>query len=128
VRRELRYFRLWLAVGWLIVMAVIGLSLVSKLPFPVSYNDKVGHFIAYAVLMGWFVQLFTNRWLLLVHALFLVGLGIGLEFAQEYYRRQFDYADMAANTLGVVFGLLLIFTPLRYSLQWFEGRVLRRNR
>ena len=128
MRRELKYFRWWLALGWLIVAAVIVLSLVSKLPvhIPVQFSDKIGHFIAYAVLMGWFVQLFQSRGLLIIHAIFLIGMGVGLEFAQEYRSRHFEYADMVANSVGVLFGLLLFFTPLRSLLQRFEARFLCR--
>jgi VanZ family protein len=129
VRRELRYFRWWLALGWLIVAAVIFLSLLSKVPIqiPLQFSDKIGHFIAYAILMGWFVQLFQSRGVLLLHALLLIGLGIGLEFAQEYRSRHFEVADMVANTVGVLFGLLLFFTPLRTLLLRFEGRFLARG-
>lgn len=128
MRHELKYFRLWLAMGWLIVAAVIFLSLISKVPInvPVQFSDKVGHIIAYAVLMGWFVQLFRNRRVLLLHAVLLVGLGIGLEFLQGYTGRHFEYADMVANTIGVLLGLSLLFTPLRTLLLRFEGRYLSR--
>ncbi len=129
MRHELKYFRLWLVMGWLIVAAVIFLSLITKVPInvPIQFSDKVGHVIAYAVLMGWFVQLFRNRGVLLLHAVLLVGMGVGLEFAQEYRSRHFEYADMAANTVGVLFGLSLLFTPLRTLLLRFEGRFLNRG-
>ena len=129
MRRELKYFRWWLALGWLIVAAVIFLSLLSKVPvhIPVQFSDKIGHVIAYMVLMGWFVQLFQSRGVLIVHALLLIGMGVGLEFAQEYRSRHFEYADMVANTVGVLFGLLLFFTPMRSLLQRFEGRFLARG-
>ena len=129
MRRELKYFSLWLALGWLIVGAVIFLSLVSSLPIDIDvrHSDKLGHVIAYTVLMGWFVQLFHNRTVLIIHALLLIAMGIGLEFAQEYHSRHFEYADMVANSLGVVFGFVLLFTPLHRVLQWFERRFLIRN-
>lgn len=126
--RPLRYFRWWLVLGWLIVAAVIYLSLASKMPVsvPLRFGDKVGHFIAYGVLMGWFVQLFQSRPWLILHAVLLVAMGIGLEFIQGYYGRRFEYADMAANTLGVMLGLALAWTPLGSLLQRVEGRFFRR--
>jgi len=129
MRRELKYFRWWLALGWLIVIAVIFLSLLSKVPINISlqFSDKIGHFIAYAVLMGWFVQLFQSRGVLMLHAALLVGMGIGLEFAQEYRSRHFEYADMVANTIGVLFGLSMLLTPMRTLLLRFEGRFLIRS-
>jgi VanZ family protein len=129
VRRPLRYFHWWLALGWLIVIAVIILSLISQSPIDVSirFGDKVGHVLAYAALMGWFVQLFHSRGLIIAHALLLIGMGIGLEFLQGYTGRHFEYADMAANTTGVLFGLLLLFTPLQTLLLRFEERFISRN-
>lgn len=129
MRRELKYFRWWLALGWLIVGAVIVLSLLSKVPIqvPLQFSDKIGHVIAYTVLMGWFVQLFRNRVVLLLHAVLLVGMGIGLEFLQGYTGRHFEYADMAANAAGVVLGLSMLFTPMRTLLLRFEGRFLIRS-
>jgi len=129
MRRELKYFRWWLALGWLIVTAVIFLSLLSKVPINISlqFSDKIGHFIAYAVLMGWIVQLFQSRGVLMLHAALLVGMGIGLEFAQEYRSRHFEYADMVANTIGVLFGLSMLLTPMRTLLLRFEGRFLIRS-
>ena len=130
MRRPLRYFRWWLALGWIIVIAVIVLSLLSNPPIDVSirFGDKVGHVMAYAVLMGWFVQLFHSRGLLIIHALLLIGMGIGLEFLQGYSGRHFEYADMAANTIGVLFGTLLFFTPLQTLLLRFEGRFISRGK
>lgn len=129
MRRPLRYFRWWLALGWIIVIAVIVLSLLSNPPIDVSirFGDKVGHVMAYAVLMGWFVQLFHSRGLLIIHALLLIGMGIGLEFLQGYSGRHFEYADMAANTIGVLFGTLLFFTPLQTLLLRFEERFISRG-
>jgi VanZ family protein len=75
------------------------------------------------MLMGWFVQLYQSRAMLVAYALFLVALGVVLEFLQGMTGRYFEVADMAANTLGVVFGLLLLFTPLRTLLQRFEARL-----
>jgi hypothetical protein len=38
--------------------------------------------------------------------------------------RQFEYADMLANTIGVVLGMLLTTTVFKGSLHWVERRVL----
>ncbi len=126
--RPLRYSILWLTFGWFAVAAVIVLSLIAlpgplQLAFP--YADKLQHFMAYALLMGWFVQLFQNRWMLLAHALFLVGAGVALEYAQQHTGRFFDYADMLANGIGVLCGLLLLLTPWHSLLLRWERRFLR---
>ena len=123
--RPLRYHRWWLAVGWLLIAATIYLSLTAKPPVELAfdYGDKWGHFLVYGVLMGWFVQLYQSRTMLTSYALFLVLLGVVLEFLQGYSGRYFEVADMVANTLGVLFGLLLLFTPLRTLLQRLEERL-----
>jgi len=127
--RPLRYFRWWLLLGWLIVLAVVYLSLSTRpaIDIPVRFGDKVGHFLAYGVLMGWFVQLYQSRILLLLHAALLVLLGVGLEFLQGYSGRYFEYADMAANSAGVLVGFSLCFTPLQVLLQRFEACLFSRR-
>lgn len=43
----------------------------------------------------------------------LIGLGVGLEFLQGWTGyRLFDVWDMAVNSIGVLFGFLLVRTPL----------------
>lgn len=107
----LTFPRLWQAVGWLLVTAVIVLTLMPKPPQPPLITwDKAHHLLAYAVLMLWFAQAFTARvrWII-----FLIGLGIALEFLQGMMGyRQFEYIDMLANALGVGCGWLLSATPL----------------
>ncbi|MCW8918813.1 MAG: VanZ family protein [Gammaproteobacteria bacterium] len=122
--RPLRYFHLWLVLGWLAVATVVLLSLISQPPeVPLRYGDKWGHLLAYGVLMGWFVQLYQRRGMLLLHALFFVVLGVALEFLQGYTGRYFEYADMAANTGGVALGLALAFTPWQSLLLRWESRL-----
>ena len=59
----LRYPRLWLSFGWLLVLAVIVGSL---LPAPIvreitpAISDKLMHFGAYFVLMVWFAGLYPR--------------------------------------------------------------------
>jgi ABC-type Mn2+/Zn2+ transport system permease subunit len=123
--RPLRYFWLWLAGGWLAVLLTIYLSLISKplVELTFDYGDKLGHFLVYGVLMGWFVQLYQSRPLLIAHALFLIALGVGLEFLQQYSGRYFDIADMVANSGGVGLALLLLFTPGQALLLRLERRL-----
>jgi glycopeptide antibiotics resistance protein len=93
-----------------------------------AFSDKVGHFLAYAVLMGWFGQIFSGRFSLMLFAIGFVLMGISLEFVQGMGRhRHFEYADMAANTIGVVLGLLLTTSILKGALHWIELRVYSRR-
>lgn len=95
-----------LGVGWLMVAAIVWLSLAPSPPtLDVAFGDKLGHLAAYGGLMFWFCQLHAARNARLGHAAAFVALGIGLEFAQGATGyRSFEVMDMAANTLGVVLG------------------------
>lgn len=100
----LRLRPLWLAIGWGLVMLVIYLSLTPQPPrLDADYGDKVGHLLAYGVLMGWFSQLYSNRRRPLALALF--ALGVVLELIQGMIGyREASLADAAANGLGVIAG------------------------
>lgn len=101
--RPLRLRPLWLTIGWVIVVAVIALSLWPKLPrVDVDQFDKIGHFTAYFVMMGWFGVLYlrdSHKWI----ALALIALGIALEVAQYFSGyRAFELMDIGVNTGGVL--------------------------
>lgn len=87
-------------------------------------NDKLHHFVAYAVLAAGAVQVFGKRIALLSACVGLVLLGIALEHAQASMAlgRQMDAADALANTLGVLAGLATLFTPMRDWLLRFDSR------
>ncbi len=117
-----RFRILWLGNGWLLVGLVVYLSLTPApsselLVFP--FVDKLGHLIAYGVLMGWFAQLYPagkSQWL---WALVFCLLGVAMEFAQAWGgHRFFDVADMVANSLGVLLAWWL-------SRKWLAGSLLR---
>lgn len=117
--RELRYRKLWLAIGFALVGLVIFLSLT---PDPVDVGKieevKTGHFLAYAVLMLWFSQIYRAGRVRIVVGLLFVLMGVVLEYAQAMTGyRSFGYVDMRDNAIGVTAGLLLGFTPLGGALQ-----------
>lgn len=103
-----RLHRAWLAIGWLGVAIVIVLSLVPRPPeLGIEQGDKIQHFLAYGSLMVWFAQVRVERRDRRVTAALLVTMGIALEFAQALTGYRFySYADMAANTTGVILGWL----------------------
>jgi VanZ family protein len=115
----------WLAVGWLLVAIVIYLSVTSRPPeIPFDEGDKYGHMLAYGALMLWFAQLYDRgeRWIAM---LALIALGVALEFVQRWTGyRTFDLWDMAADTAGVVIGLVLAPPRLPNFLRVIE-RLLR---
>lgn len=124
-KEKLRFRRLWIALGALLVLLVIFLSLApaeSVPDLPYCDSDKVKHFLAYACMMLWFGQIYKRRGASLLIASGLVFLGILLEHIQgSTGYRTFEYEDMAANGIGVVSGLCLSRTRLGDLFFIFEG-------
>ena len=125
--RELRYRKLWLAIGFALVALVIYLSLT---PDPIDVGKieevKTGHFLAYAVVMLWFAQIYRSLRGRITVGLLLVLMGVALEYAQAIVGyRSFGYADMRDNAIGVTVGLILAFTPLGAVLQRVEALLSR---
>ena len=95
-----------LAGGWLWAAAIVFLSLTPSPPDTgVEHGDKIGHLLAYGLLMFWFCFLYRYRYTRLAYGIGWIALGITLEFAQGATGyRSFEVADMAANSLGVLLG------------------------
>ena len=113
---KLRFPNLWLTIGLLLLALVVGASLIPNHSHALYFEgrDKLGHFAVYMAVTFWFAQLYTRnhaRWGI---ALALVMLGIGVEYLQRYSGfHTFEYADMGANTVGVLCAMLLVQTPFR---------------
>lgn len=118
--------RLWLGIwmfGWIVCIA---LSLLPPIPLGgPEDSDKIGHFLAYFTLSAWAVSIFRARGTQAMAALALVLLGLGIEFAQAELTvtRHGDYRDAVANTLGILAGLALSFTPVANALQALDRRL-----
>lgn len=110
---HLRFRRLWVGVGILLVLAV-ALGSVLSLPSSVQsvmIHDKALHTLAYACLMGWFTQIYRHDLTRLVFFVGLIAMGILIEFIQgSTGYRQFDILDMVANTSGVILAWALSYT------------------
>ena len=113
-RTAYRFWILWLTIGWLMVAAITFLSL-APLEVDLSQGrDKWSHFLAYGSLMFWFGMLYRQRVSHFFLAPTFVVMGISLEYLQGMTGyRNFDLADMLANTVGVALGWLLALTPMR---------------
>jgi len=126
-RRQLSHFSWWWLCGIVLVVLVFYLSLVpvSSDVVRFKYSDKVGHFFSYFILMSWFVQLYQgSRHLLLLAVFIAMGVLIELLQGQTTYRL-FEYADIAANSLGALFAWGLARTAYASLLLRLEQRFLK---
>ncbi len=112
--------RLFVAIGWALVGAILWLSLTPQPPHVdfeqsdkvghfIAYGGlmfyKVGHFIAYGSLMFWFCQLYRNTKTRVAYAAGFIAMGIAIEFLQRATGyRSFEVMDMVANAIGVLLG------------------------
>ena len=97
---DLRYRKLWLAIGYTLIAVVIYLSLTSspvKIDADLPYQDKIFHALAYFVLTFWFMQIYHIRHHALRWIIFFLGLGLLLEYLQGFDPRRYsEVGDMAA--------------------------------
>ena len=100
--------RLWLALGWLIVAAIVYFSLFKLVvATDIEGGDKLHHFLAYGGLMAWWAQLYLSRAARLKLALAFIALGGAMELAQGLTPDRYpEWLDLAANTAGVLLGWL----------------------
>lgn len=123
--KPLRRPRLWLGLWWLAIALGVLMSLVPPPPIDAPRgSDKLVHLLYYGALAAGAVQLFATRVALLRAGVGLVALGVALELAQQAFTttRMLDPRDAAANTLGVLLGLLAARTPLRDLLLKLDAR------
>ena len=128
--RNLRYLKLWLALGYIWVGLVVFLSLTPAPPRVLGFPgmDKVGHACAYGFLMFWFGQIFMPGRKYRALGLGFVIMGIILEFTQRATGlRSFEWVDIAADAFGVVMGWALARTPLVGLLLKVEGRLVQNH-
>jgi len=121
---ELRYRKLWLSIGYLLIVVVVFLSLTSnpvQVDTDLPYQDKLFHALAYFSLTFWFMQIYHIRHHVFQWAIFFLCLGLLLEFFQGFDSKRYsEVGDMVANTLGVAAALVLSRTRVRFMLVRFE--------
>jgi VanZ family protein len=113
---ELHLRPLWFALAYAQLLVVAILSLTPAVP-NVAGSDKLGHFLAYAVLSIAFSLIIRQRKSLWRILFGLIAFGILMEYLQGLTGYRYaDPEDALANSIGVIFGLLFHFSPLRRVL------------
>jgi len=78
--------------------------------------DKIGHFLAYAIMAFWGLSAFRTRRTSILVIIFCLLLGVGLEYLQQLVSgRDPSLADGLANFLGVFVGTLIYFLWRRFA-------------
>lgn len=125
--RDFNKPRLWWGLGLLLVLTVCVLSLIHLPQMPLALpklSDKWQHVLAYFAMMGWFSQLMVRKRTLVKAALCFFAMGVALEFLQGLTGyRSLDYVDVLANSIGILLGVGLAFTPLALVLSWVDRRL-----
>ena len=104
----------------LAVITTLSLWPLEQLP-SVPGTDKTHHLIAYAVLMFPTALRKPKRWILF--GLFFIAYSGAIELFQPYVNRYGEWLDMAANTTGVVCGLIIA-----ELINYFFPVILNRSR
>ena len=104
----LRYWRIWVAAGFVLVAFVVYLSVMHDPPqIPGDRENWLGHGMAYGSMMAWFARLAPAAPARRRFALAFCAMGVALEFVQATTGyRTYDEHDMVANACGVMLGWL----------------------
>ena len=117
VEFELQHRKIWLGIGYILLVGVAVSSLIPvSAPAP-EVSDPLLHFLTYALLSGWFSLIVKRPGTLWAVLLGLITFGLLMEFLQGLtgYRMR-EIGDAIANSLGVLVGLVCHFSPLRRVL------------
>jgi VanZ family protein len=117
---SVRHPRLWLVIGWTLVVGCLYVSLMPVRSLPhTGVSDKIEHAGAYALLALWFAGLYPrSRYVIIGIGLFMMGVTIEWAQGAMHLGRQSDYRDVIANTIGIVAGLVL-------AALWLGGWAVR---
>jgi VanZ family protein len=93
------------------LVVFVAITVLSLMPprtnLTIPTNDKVGHFIAYAVFSLNILLLGKNIMQYTVSTLLIVAYGILIEFLQSFVGRETSFYDFLANSAGVSIGIML---------------------
>jgi VanZ family protein len=124
----LRYARLWIALGMVLLLVIAAGCLLPGRDVPEFgiLSDKLKHFLAFGLLAFWFGSIVVRADLPWV-GVAVVAIGGLIELLQGAMGlgRDAEWLDLVADALGVALGLILVLTPLGRWARWFEARVMK---
>jgi len=111
----LRFPRLWLTLGWILVALSLVACLLpgNDIPNVPGMNDKSLHIVGYLALTLWFTGIYPRSRYVVIAVLLLL-MGILVEFLQgamhlgRFAEVRDVYADAAGIAAGVILALLLL--------------------
>ena len=117
----LQYPRVWSAIGMLMLLALIMLSMITidQSAISIPHLDKIQHFLAWLIIMFWFASIYPRHKLIMLGTLLTVSLGVELMQALLSWR-QGSAIDLLANFVGLVTGLVLAVINKGLLLKLFD--------
>lgn len=125
--RPLRFLPLWLAIGVSLLLFVAYMSLIPPGVGigEIEKSDLFLHLLAYAVITGWFQQIYRKKRVLIYVATVMLIYGGLLELMQYYFpHREPHWSDFFANASGIVLATLINTTQIRDTLSFLEENYL----
>tara|TARA_B100000508_G_C11292286_1_gene195753 strand:+ start:83 stop:493 length:411 start_codon:yes stop_codon:yes gene_type:complete len=123
-RGSLQFQWLWQLVGLTLVVLVFwGCLKPPSDDIGFSLNDKLVHFMAYFVLALWYGGIVQKRFHAVI-AVLLIGMGVLIEWLQiQTGYRHAEWADVLANLVGIIMGLLLAGLLSISVAAWLESHM-----
>ena len=117
----------YLALSWTIVITLLSLFSLSRIPkielgLELGFADKIIHFFFYLILTIIWHLYFYVKWRFTLKKYVLVSIALGafiygmlIEVLQDVlpYDRSAEWADILANTFGVITGTVIIVLLIR---------------
>ena len=119
---QLRLARLWWALGWGMVLFILGSTLAPERYVPdVHLWDKAEHALAFFGLTFWFGGLLSRaRYPAIAAVMLLLGGGIELAQGAMNWGRDEDIMDFVADSVGIAVALMLLYAGLGAWARWVE--------
>lgn len=120
IRQSVRIFLVVVYVGFIVALSLLPPQDLPQVPM-FRGEDKVIHFMMYfgfSVLFCWTLKVELNYSKLFYVILVTVGWGILMEYMQldMHMGRSFSWYDELANSIGVVFGILIYILTSRKTI------------